>query len=146
MEFSESAQLMRCPTCQLDLPDDARYCIACGAALTAPIPSAAQNPATGPTQRLTPRSPRQADEGAVSADERRCLRCQVPLEVGFIPDRDGDRRTRLWWVAGTPQQYTRARRIVIDPATMWLLRAARCPRCGMVELYAPEQRRLNDDR
>ena len=37
---------MRCPRCQRDLPDDARYCLGCGAA---------QSHADGPSRRLTRR-------------------------------------------------------------------------------------------
>ena len=69
---------------------------------------------------------------------RPCLRCQGPLEPGFIADfQHGQRMNPSEWVAGTPQAsfwtgtWTGDRRYPIQ--------AFRCQRCGHLEFWAGER-------
>jgi len=78
------------------------------------------------------------DEPSPGPAPRTCLRCQSPLEPGFVADfQQGSSMTPSSWVAGTPQPsfwtgtWTGDRRYPIQ--------AFRCTRCGHLEFWAGEQ-------
>ncbi|MCU0491812.1 MAG: zinc ribbon domain-containing protein, partial [Chloroflexaceae bacterium] len=81
-----------CPTCHAELPPDARFCPACGAAVAGqlpPLPPADIAPAaTGPTQRLHAATP------------RRCPKCNHHMEGGFITDNKSTLNTAAVFVEG----------------------------------------------
>jgi hypothetical protein len=74
------------------------------------------------------------DEPKPVALPRHCLRCQGPLEPGFIADFQPGRMSPSEWVAGTPQPsfwtgtWSGDRRYPIQ--------ALRCIHCGRLELWA----------
>lgn len=71
------------------------------------------------------------------SDAMRCLRCQSPMEPGYVVDH-GDLNTRMIgvWEPGTPEKSfwsgLKTAGKVQHPITTW-----RCTGCGMLEQYAP---------
>ena len=93
-------QLMQCPTCGATLPDDARFCGACGTDLaaappmqpTAPMPGAAVAPAPYPTAEAAPPgyapgyppAPGQPVPGAQPPAQRRKTGLIVGIVIGVL--------------------------------------------------------------
>ena len=77
----------------------------------------------------------------MSSSTPNCLRCRTAMEGGFLLDRGhGNSQNQAEWVEGEPEQ----RKIFGLPAGLKtskddILKVVtyRCPRCGMLESYAP---------
>lgn len=70
---------MLCPTCSASIPNDAQFCIECGASIT--------QVASGATQRIAPEQGLACQECLANnpAHARFCVRCGVRLREAFLP-------------------------------------------------------------
>jgi hypothetical protein len=72
-----------------------------------------------------------------------CLICDVPMETGFVIDKaDGDLPTVAEWMQGPPETNF-VWRLDLGLKTKGRNRlpitALRCPKCGRVDLFAPDK-------
>lgn len=66
-----------------------------------------------------------------------CLRCQAPMEIGYLIDR-GDRRVREpVWAPGEPDPLLLGDLLVPPSDQLRPVRTFACPRCGYLESYVP---------
>jgi len=73
------------------------------------------------------------DEAAASLA---CLRCTVPMELGFVPDRTNTTMASIQtWVAGAPERSTWTG-IKLKGRQLIPVMTYRCPRCGYIESRA----------
>lgn len=67
-----------------------------------------------------------------------CLRCQTPMEDGFIAERGRNSLLVPRWCRGEPQRSFLAGELGRRQYTDGLrIHAYRCPNCGYLESYAP---------
>lgn len=66
-----------------------------------------------------------------------CLRCRARMELGFIPDSRDAGYVKPYWHPGAPESsfWTGLK---LTPGKHAVV-AHRCPQCGHVELFAPEE-------
>lgn len=77
-------------------------------------------------------------------DSKKCPKCQTRMETGFIPDFSYGAVLTSKWHAGVPQMrrflgMVMKHNIKADYTTGLPVTAWRCPKCTLVELYAPEK-------
>ncbi len=65
-----------------------------------------------------------------------CPKCQRKMDVGHVPDMGYGAVYLASWAAGTPVERKYVGGIKVDKKQQIPLAAYRCPRCGLVELYA----------
>lgn len=63
-----------------------------------------------------------------------CLRCHTPMEAGYILDRQYGGWTEENWSPGEAQLHWWG---IEKPKQRIAVITMRCPRCGMLESYAP---------
>ncbi|MEO5815894.1 MAG: hypothetical protein ABIT20_11510 [Gemmatimonadaceae bacterium] len=68
------------------------------------------------------------------ADPLNCLRCQTPMEPGFVADRTYGGWVEAQWSQGKPDAHWWG---LAKPADAIKVTTMRCPRCGTLESIAP---------
>ena len=82
--------------------------------------------------------------GTAMDDSKKCPKCQTRMETGFIPDFSYGAVLVPRWRTGAPQQrkflgMTLEHNYKADYREGFPVSAWRCPKCALVELYAPAQ-------
>jgi len=67
------------------------------------------------------------------ADPINCLRCQTPMEPGYVLDREYGGWTEERWSPGEVRPHWWG---IAKPKTALPVTTMRCPRCGALESYA----------
>jgi hypothetical protein len=70
--------------------------------------------------------------------ELKCLRCNEPMEKGFVMDFAGSRGVPARWVVGEPQKTLMGEVAYTDRENKGIA-AYRCRKCGHLELFANEE-------
>src|SRR5687768_3844050 len=108
-----------CPNCHTYMADTHTACPSCGQGFHRAV--------TGATQRLR------------AVDELRCLRCQTPMEPGFLLELDFQgKRRRIRWVDGIPKRSRWFGDVSTSDRRVLGVQTYRCTRCGYLESYAHE--------
>ena len=70
--------------------------------------------------------------------EHKCPTCDIPMDEGFIPERTMGAAAQGVFAEGTPE-FGFFGGVKMDGHRLYALTAYRCPRCGLVHLYATKR-------